>query len=38
LSQADNETKVVFILPPRCWWQQIGWSYCAASQTFGLVA
>jgi len=29
--------KVVSILPPRCWRQQIGWSYCATSQTFGLV-
>jgi len=27
----------VFLLP-RCWRQQIGWSYCAASQTFSLVA
>ena len=24
--------------PPRCWWQQIGWSYCVTSRTFGLVA
>jgi len=30
--------KVVSILPPRCWRQHISWSYCAASQTFGLVA
>jgi len=30
--------KLVSILLPRCWWQQISWSYCAASRTFGLVA
>jgi len=30
--------KVVSILPLKCWWQQIRWRYCAASQTFGLVA
>jgi len=29
---------VVLILPPRCWQQQIGWSYCAASRKFGFVA
>jgi len=29
---------VVFILPPRCWQQQIDWSYCNASRTFGLLA
>jgi len=28
---------VVSILPPRFWWQQISWSYCAASRTFGLM-
>ena len=26
------------LLPPRFWRQQIGWSYCATSWTFGLVA
>ena len=30
--------KVVSILPPIFWWQQIGLSYCAASWKFGLVA
>ena len=30
--------KIVSILPSIFCWQQIGWSYCAASQTFGLVA
>ena len=30
--------KVVSILPPRCWRQQISWSYSATSRTFGLVA
>jgi len=29
---------VVSILPPRCWRQHIGWSYCATSWTFGLMA
>jgi len=28
----------VSISPPIFWRQQIGWSYCAASRTFGLVA
>jgi len=28
----------VSIVPPRCCRQQIVWSYCAGSQTFGLVA
>jgi len=31
-------SNLVSILPPRLWRQQIGWSYCAASRTFGLVA
>ena len=30
--------QVVSILPPRFWWQQISWSYCAASRTLGLMA
>jgi len=31
---------VANLLPRSCWWQQIGWSYCAASWswTFSLVA
>jgi len=29
---------VVSILPAIFWWQQIGWSYCAGSWRFGLVA
>jgi len=28
----------VSTLPVIFWQQQIGWSYCAASRTFGLVA
>jgi len=28
----------VSIKPPRCWWQQPVWSYCAASRRFGLMA
>jgi len=32
------EPAEVSILPSRCWWQQIDWSYYAASWTFGLVA
>ena len=30
--------KVMSILQPRVWQQHIGWSYCAISRTFGLVA
>jgi len=29
---------VASILLPWCWRQQIGWSYCAASRTFSLMA
>jgi len=38
VQSVDNKVKVVSMLPPRCWRQQIGWSYCAASRTFSLVA
>ena len=37
ISSSDNNM-AVSILPPMLWWQQISWSYCAASQTFGLMA
>ena len=37
-SLSKYKSKVVSILLAIFWWQQIGWSYCADSRRFGLVA
>jgi len=33
-----HKQMLVSILLPRCWRQQLSWSYCATSQRFGLLA